>query len=277
VSTPVAGRVVLVTGAGAGLGRAYAHLLARQGCRVVVNDLGTSPDGEGASVAAAETAVAEIRAAGGEAVADTHSAADPDGAAAMVARAVDTYGRLDAVVNNAGIVRYGGFHRQGHDDVAAVLDVHVGGSILVTRAAWAELARHGAGRVVFTSSSIGLLGTPGQAAYAVAKTAVVGLTRSLAYEGASLGIAVNAVAPMATTRLNEDVMVEMFGANAVALTPEKVAPVVAYLVAPDCRLSGEVLSVAGGRVARFALGLGPPVPVAADPGDGPYEWWAPPP
>jgi len=169
-----------------------------------------------------------------------------------------------------------------------VLDVHLLGSLFVTRAAWEHLGAHGAGRVVCTSSSIGLLGSPGQAAYAMAKTALVGLTRALAAEGAPLGIAANAVAPMATTRLNRDVMVELFGAGADELTPDRVAPAVAYLCHPGCQLNGEVLSVAGGRMARFALGEGPattgPLPPEAVNGrlaqllaTAPTRWWPGPP
>jgi NAD(P)-dependent dehydrogenase (short-subunit alcohol dehydrogenase family) len=203
--------------------------------------------------------VDEIRAAGGEAVADTHSVADPEGARAAVAAAVDNFGRIDAVINNAGIVRYGGFQRLTPDDIRAVLGVHLIGSLLVTRAAWKSMADQGYGRVVFTSSSIGLLGSPGQAAYGGAKGALVGLMRVLATEGAGHGIAVNAVAPMAVTRLNEEVMAGIFGSATPQLSPDAVAPVGAFLVHRQCTLNGEVVSTAGGRVARFAVGTGPPV------------------
>jgi NAD(P)-dependent dehydrogenase (short-subunit alcohol dehydrogenase family) len=254
-----AGDVVLVTGAGAGLGRSYALALGRHGARVVVNDLSTAPDGRDVIGGSAQRVVDEITAMGGEAVADAHSVADPDGAQAAVARAVEQFGRIDAVINNAGIVRYGGFQRLTPDDIRAVLGVHLIGSLLVTRAAWKPLRDQGYGRVVFTSSSIGLLGSPGQAAYGGAKGALVGLTRVLAAEGAVHGIQVNAVAPMAVTRLNEEVMSGIFGSATPQLSPDAVAPVTTFLVHRQCTLNGEVVSAAGGRVARFAIGTGPTI------------------
>jgi NAD(P)-dependent dehydrogenase (short-subunit alcohol dehydrogenase family) len=249
-------QVMLVTGAGSGLGRAHARLLAGGGAKVVVNDVGSAPDGAGASEGPAERAVAEIREVGGEAVADTHSVADPEGAAAAVALAVDTYGRLDGVVNNAGIVLHGGFHQQAPDDIERMLGVHLLGSIWITRAAWPIMRRQRYGRIVVTSSSIGILGTPGQAAYATAKTGLVGFARALAAEGAPYGIKVNALAPMAVTRLNEEIMTEIFGDTVTKVTPERVAPIVGYLVHRDCALSGEIVSAAGGRAARMMVGTG---------------------
>lgn len=251
-----AGDVVLVTGSGAGLGRAYAHLLAASGARVVVNDLSTAPDGRGVIGGSAQQVVDEILAAGGEAVADAHSVADAEGATAAVATALEHYGRIDAVINNAGIVRRDYLHRLTPEDIEAVLDVHLIGSILVTRAAWKSMQDQGYGRVVFTSSSIGLLGTPANAAYGGAKGALAGLTRALAAEGVGHGIAVNAVAPMAVTRLNEAVMSSIFGTVTERLSPDIVAPVAAYLVHRECTLNGEVLSAAGGRVA-LCPGNGP--------------------
>jgi NAD(P)-dependent dehydrogenase (short-subunit alcohol dehydrogenase family) len=282
-----AGDVVLVTGGGAGLGRAYAHLLAASGARVVVNDLSTAPDGREVIGGSAQRVVDEISATGGEAVADAHSVADPDGARAAVDTALEHYGRIDAVINNAGIVRSGAFHRLTTDDIQTLLGVHLIGSILVTRAAWKAMKDQGYGRVVFTSSSIGLLGTPANAAYGGAKGALAGLTRALAAEGVGLGIAVNAVAPMAVTRLNDAVMSSIFGAATGRVTPDAVAPVTAYLVHRECTLNGEVLSAAGGRVARFAVGSGPAVAGLRSPEDvrdafgavratEPARWWAPP-
>jgi NAD(P)-dependent dehydrogenase (short-subunit alcohol dehydrogenase family) len=251
------GDVVLVTGSGAGLGRAYAHLLAARGARVVVNDLSTAPDGREVIGGSAQLVVDEITASGGVAVADAHSVADPDGARAAVATALEHYGRIDAVINNAGIVRNGGYHRLTPDDIRAVLGVHLMGSILVTRAAWPLMQEQGYGRVVFTSSSIGLLGTPANAAYGGAKGALAGLTRLLAAEGVGRGIQVNAVAPMAVTRLNEAVMSTIFGPATERLSADAVAPATAFLVHRECALNGEILSAAGGRVARFAVGTGP--------------------
>jgi NAD(P)-dependent dehydrogenase (short-subunit alcohol dehydrogenase family) len=252
-----AGDVILVTGGGAGLGRAYAHLLAASGARVVVNDLSTAPDGRDIIGGSAQRVVDEIIASGGVAFADEHTVADPDGARAAVATAVERFGHIDAVINNAGIVRSGGFHRLTPDDIRAVLGVHLIGSILVTRAAWPVMKEQGYGRVVFTSSSIGLLGTAANAAYGGAKGALAGLTRVLAAEGVGYGIQVNAVAPMAVTRLNEAVMSTIFGPATEQVTPEAVAPATVFLVHRECALNGEILSAAGGRVARFAVGTGP--------------------
>jgi NAD(P)-dependent dehydrogenase (short-subunit alcohol dehydrogenase family) len=282
-----AGDVVLVTGAGAGLGRAHARLLARQGARVVVNDLGSAPDGRGVIGDSASLVVEEIRAEGGEAVADAHSVADPAGARAAVQTALTQFGRIDAVINNAGIVRAAGFHRLTPEDFQAVLGVHFTGSLLVTREAWPAMVAQGYGRVIFTSSSIGLLGTPANGAYATAKGALVGLTRRLAATGTSHGIAVNAVAPMAVTRLNEEIMSSIFGAVTGRLSADQVAPVAAYLAHRSCPWNGEVISAAGGRAARFAVGEGPAVAGLSSPeavGDAiaeirrsePARWWAEP-
>jgi NAD(P)-dependent dehydrogenase (short-subunit alcohol dehydrogenase family) len=279
-----AGDVVLVTGGGGGLGRSYARLLAREGARVVVNDLSTAPDGRDLVGGSAQRVVDEITAEGGQAVADTHSVADPDGARAAVNTAREHFGRIDAVINNAGILRSGGYQRLTPDDIRAVLEVHLIGSMLVTRAAWKSMEDQGHGSVVFTSSSIGLLGSHGQAAYGGAKGALVGLTRTLAAQGVAHAIRVNAVAPMASTRLNENVMEAIFGSAVEQLSPDRVAPVAAYLVHRDCPLNGEVVSAAGGRVARFAVGTGPTVrglasPEAVRDGIGrvratnPPRWW----
>jgi NAD(P)-dependent dehydrogenase (short-subunit alcohol dehydrogenase family) len=287
IAVDFAGDVILVTGSGAGLGRAYAHLLAASGARVVVNDLSTAPDGRDVIGGSAQRVVDEITASGGHAVADAHSVADPDGARAAVSTALEHFGRIDAVINNAGIVRSGGFHRLTPDDIQAVLGVHLIGSIRVTRAAWPAMKDQGYGRVVFTSSSIGLLGTPANAAYGGAKGALAGLTRALAAEGAGHGIAVNAVAPMAVTRLNEAVMSSIFGAVTDRLTADAVAPATAFLVHRECALNGEILSAAGGRVARFAVGTGPAVAGLGSPEDvrdafgrvratEPARWWGQP-
>jgi NAD(P)-dependent dehydrogenase (short-subunit alcohol dehydrogenase family) len=247
------GRVAIVTGAGNGLGRAHARLLAARGARVVVNDLGGAIDGSGASSGPAADVVAEIEADGGEAVTSTDSVATPEGGAAIVQTALDGFGRVDIVVNNAGIVRDRAFHNMTPADVTSVLDVHVGGAFWVTLAAWPHLRDQGYGRVVFTSSASGLLGNFGQSNYGAAKTALFGLTRVLAAEGARRGIKVNAIAPMARTRMTG----ELLGDLADRLDPDLVAPVVGWLAHEDCDVSGEVFSVAGGRVARFFLGVTP--------------------
>jgi NAD(P)-dependent dehydrogenase (short-subunit alcohol dehydrogenase family) len=287
IAVDFAGDVVLVTGSGAGLGRAYAHLLAASGARVVVNDLSTAPDGRDVIGGSAQQVVDEITASGGQAVGDAHSVADPDGARAAVSTALEHFGRIDAVINNAGIVRSGGFHRLTPDDIQAVLGVHLIGSMLVTRAAWPAMKEQGYGRVVFTSSSIGLLGTPANAAYGGAKGALAGLTRALAAEGVGHGIAVNAVAPMAVTRLNEAVMSSIFGPATDRLTADAVAPATTFLVHRECALNGEILSAAGGRVARFAVGTGPAIAGLSSPEEvrdafgsaratEPARWWSEP-
>lgn len=245
------GQVVVVTGAGRGLGRAHALLLAERGAAVVVNDLGGALDGSGASDGPAEAVVAEIRAAGGTAIADTHSVATSAGAAAIVAAALREFGRVDVVVNNAG--NTGGhptFGEIGDDEILSVLGVHLLGAFHVTQAAWASMKAQGYGRVVNTSSGVGFFGLPRATTYAAAKLGVVGLTRSLALEGAEHGIAVNAVAPIARTRMADGV----FGDLDAHLDPARVASVVAYLAHRDCTLNGRILTAGAGRVGELFLG-----------------------
>ena len=244
------GRVAIVTGAGGGLGREHAKLLAARGARVVVNDVGGALDGTGTSTTPGDETAAAIRAAGGDAVVDANSVATRDGGEAIVQTALDAFGRVDIVVNNAGILRDKAFHNLTDDLVEAVLDVHLRGAFNVTRPAWRLMREQQFGRVVNTTSNAGLLGNFGQANYAAAKTGLVGLTNVLAIEGARYGIKVNAIAPVARTRMTE----ELF-AGISELGPEQVAPVVALLAHDDCPVSGHVYSVAGGRVARFFVGL----------------------
>jgi NAD(P)-dependent dehydrogenase (short-subunit alcohol dehydrogenase family)/acyl dehydratase len=231
-------RVAIVTGAGGGLGRAHALELARRGAAVVVND-----------VAAADAVVAEIRAAGGEAVADTSSVVDGE---ALVATALQTYGDVHVLVNNAGILRDAAFHKMDLPTFDAVLDVHLRGTAAVTMAAFRHMRAHGYGRIVMTTSSAGLLGNFGQANYGAAKAGLYGLTRVLAVEGAAKGVRTNAVMPIAATRMTEAGMTPEMRS---ALSPTLVAPVVAFLASEQCELNGEVLNAAGGSVARFFLGL----------------------
>ena len=247
------GRVAVVTGAGGGLGRQHALLLASRGAMLVVNDLGGSLGGDGSDKGPAERVVDEIEGAGGVAVADGNSVATPEGGRAIVQTALDTFGRIDIVVNNAGILRDKSFHNLTPELLDPVLDVHLRGAFNVTVPAWAHMREQGYGRVVNTSSASGILGNFGQANYGAAKMGLWGLTKVLAIEGAKHGILVNAIAPMALTRMTE----EIFSALGPVLRPELVSPVVAYLAHESCTLSGEALSCAGGRIARFFVGLTP--------------------
>ena len=244
------GKVAIITGAGGGLGREHALLLASRGAQVVVNDLGGSVSGDGGDAGPAERAAKEIEGLGGVAVADTHSVSTPEGGEAIVQTALDAFGRVDILVNNAGILRDKSFHNQTPDLVDPVLDVHLKGAFNVTRPAWVKMREQAYGRVVNTSSSSGILGNFGQANYGAAKMGLVGLTRVLAAEGAKYNIKVNALAPMARTRMTE----ELLGPLAERLDPKLVAPVVAWLVHEDCPVSGEIYTAGGGAVARFFIG-----------------------
>ena len=247
------GKVAVVTGAGGGLGREHALLLAARGARVVVNDLGTAVSGEGEAEGPAARTAREIEDLGGVAVADTNSVATAEGGEAIVATALEAFGRVDIVVNNAGILRDKAFHNMTPELLDPVLDVHLKGSFWVTRPAWIRMREQGYGRVVMTSSSSGILGNFGQTNYGAAKMGLVGLVRVLAAEGAKYGIKANAIAPIAATRMTE----HMLAGVADRLRPGLVSPVVAWLCHEDCPVSGEVYAVGGGRVSRFFTGLTP--------------------
>ena len=258
-------RVALVTGAGGGLGREHALLLAARGAAVVVNDLGSpTMGGQDHDPGPAQNVVDEIRAAGGIAMADSNSVASRDGAEAMVAATLEEFGRLDIVINNAGIIRNRTFLNIGEYEFEPVLDVHVKGAFFVTRPAYEHMKSVGYGRIVNTSSGSGLFGSFGQSAYAAAKAAIYGFTRTLALEGAKYGINVNAIAPGALTRMTGDVLGDgspasedlgLDGEDLVAqMGPQQVAPAVVYLCHEFCELTGEVLSAAGGRVGRIFMG-----------------------
>ena len=247
------GKVAIITGAGGGLGRQHALLLASRGARVVVNDLGGSVHGDGGDAGPAERVAGEINDAGGEAVADTHSVSTPEGGEGVVATAVEQFGRVDIVINNAGILRDKTFHNMTSDLLDPVIDVHLRGAFHVTRPAWIKMREQGYGRVVNTSSNSGILGNFGQSNYGAAKMGLVGLTRVLAIEGAKYNIKVNAIAPVAITRMTEDLLQSI----ADKIDPALVSPIVAFLAHEDCPVTGEVYSAAGGRIARFFIGLTP--------------------
>ncbi|MEY2455608.1 MAG: hypothetical protein QOH64_2210 [Acidimicrobiaceae bacterium] len=247
------GKVAIITGAGGGLGRSHALELAKRGALVVVNDLGGSVDGQGGSHTAAQKVVDEIKAAGGEAVANYDSVATPEGGQSIVKTAVDSFGRVDIIINNAGILRDTSFKNMTKEQLEPVLDVHLKGAFFVTQPAWQLMRDQGYGRIINTSSGAGVFGNFGQANYGAAKMGLVGLTRVLAVEGAKNNIKVNAIAPVAKTRMTE----ELLGPVADKLGPEFVTPLVTYLAHESVPVSGEVYSVGGGRVARVFIGVTP--------------------
>jgi NAD(P)-dependent dehydrogenase (short-subunit alcohol dehydrogenase family) len=243
------GRVAVITGAGRGIGRAHALLLAARGARVVVNDLGGSMDGVGTDAEPASSVAAEIGTAGGVAVANTADVATVGGAQALVDAAVDEFGRIDILVNNAGIIRWAAMPEVDADNLASHWAVHVGGSFNTTRAAWPHMVEHRYGRIVMTTSA-GIFGLPNNTSYATAKGAVIGLARSLASAGTVHGIRVNCVAPAAMTRMAGT-------ADAPQMSPELVAPLVAYLAHEDCPVSGEIYAAGAGRFARVFIATTP--------------------
>lgn len=243
-------RVALVTGAGGGLGRSHALLLASRGAKVVVNDLGGGLDGSGASQNAADKVVEEIKKAGGEAVASYDGVDTAEGAARIVAKAKEAFGRLDIVINNAGILRDVSFVKMTDDDWSKVLRVHLDGSMFVTKAAWPLLREGNYGRVVFTTSAAGLYGNFGQANYSAAKLGTVGLAKTLAHEGAKYNIRCNVIAPVARSRMTETILPP---AVLERLTPDAVSPLVAYLASEGCTDTAQVFAVGGGYVSRVAV------------------------
>src|SRR6202048_1020659 len=243
-------RVIVVTGAGGGLGREYAVTLAKEGASVVVNDVGVARDGTGAGHSMADDVVKEIKDAGGRAVANYDSVAESEGAENIIKTALDEFGKVDGVVSNAGILRDGTFHKMPFENWDSVLKVHLYGGYNVIRAAWPHFREQSYGRVVVATSTSGLFGNFGQANYGAAKLGLVGLINTLAQEGAKYHIKANAVAPIAATRMTQDILPpEVFE----KLTPEYVAPVVAYLCSEEVPDTASVFIVGGGKVQRAAL------------------------
>jgi NAD(P)-dependent dehydrogenase (short-subunit alcohol dehydrogenase family) len=247
-------RVALVTGAGNGLGRAYAHLLAARGARVVVNDVGAAMDGSGTSDLPAKQVVEEIQRAGGQAAADSHDVGRQEGASAAVQRAIDAFGRIDIVVNNAGYGFSCPFAQYPAPAFRRLVDVSFMGAVWVSQAAWPHMEKARYGRIVNTSSA-SVYGLPGNSAYGAAKAAILGLTRAMALEGAEAGIKCNAISPSAATR-----GVGAFPPSPVRtflidyLPPERAAIAAGYLAHEDCAISGECIVSGGGRIARMFVG-----------------------
>lgn len=252
------GQVAIVTGAGNGLGRAYAMLLAERGAKVVVNDIGTSVAAGGAAESTAEAVAAEIERLGGIAVADRSSVATRDGGAELARTALDAFGRIDVLVNNAGNIALKSFLKLDIENIDAILDVHLRGAFYVTQPCYRQMVEQQYGRIVFTTSGVGLLGNGGIATYSAAKGGVFGLMQVLKLEGARHGIKVNAIAPMASTKLTNDVgMPQYMQVPADDVTPELVAPAVAYLASRNCPFTGETWSAGSGSVARLFIGRAP--------------------
>jgi len=266
----VRGKVAAITGSGGGIGRAHALALAREGARVVVNDVGGARDGTGASPSMADLVVSEIRALGGEAVADHADIAEPAGAEGLVRRAVDAFGQLDIMVNNAGILRDKTLRKMTLEQWDAVIRVHLRGTFLCTQAAARHLIDRGSpGRIINTTSVSGLKGNFGQANYAAAKAGIVGLTLTAAIELQRHGITVNAIAPIAHTRMTEDLpMMSAMPGSAELLAPERIAPAVVFLASDRAAdITGAILAVEGARMYVYRMSQTPAV-LPADPAAG---------
>ncbi len=251
------GQVAIVTGAGAGLGRTYAHELSKRGARVVVNDLGGARDGGGdGSSAAADKVVDEIKSAGGEAVANYDNVATVEGGEGIVKTAMDAYGKVDILINNAGILRDKSFLKMEPENWDAVVAVHLRGAYCVTRPVWKVMRENKYGRIVLTSSTSGIFGNFGQSNYGAAKMGVVGMMSTLKFEGAKYNITVNSLAPFAASRLTEDVLPpDLFE----AAKPEFVTPLVMYLVSSECTESGSIYRAGNMEYGRIAIVSGPGV------------------
>jgi NAD(P)-dependent dehydrogenase (short-subunit alcohol dehydrogenase family) len=240
------GRVAVITGAGRGLGREYALLLASRGAKIVVNDPGSAIKGDGIDAGPAQSVVDEIRAAGGEAVANTDTVATEAGGAAIVQAAIDTWGRIDILIHNAGNVRYGSLSDISHEDFSAVVDVHFMGAFNVVRPAFPLMRAAKYGRVVLTSSIGGVYGNQNVINYAMSKSGMIGLNNVIALEGEAEDVKSNIILPGAVTRMAEGLDTTQYP----PMGPELVAPMVGWLVHENCSVSGEIMAAVGGRMAR---------------------------
>ncbi len=257
VDNALHGKVVIITGAGRGIGREIAILCAQEGAAVVVNDLGGSLEGEGQDIGPAESVVAEIAAGGGKAVADTANVADPAGAQEMIQRALNSFGRLDAVINNAGIMRDRVFHKLSHADWKAVIDVNLHGTFNVSRAAAQHFHEQGNGSFVHFTSTSGLIGSFGQSNYSAAKMAVVGLSTSIALDMQRYGVRSNCIAPFAWSRLTASIPAEteqerLRVERIKTMTADKIAPLVGYLCSDASRaVTGQIFAVRKNEIFLF--------------------------
>ncbi|MBL4865158.1 MAG: SDR family NAD(P)-dependent oxidoreductase [Pseudomonadales bacterium] len=243
-------RVAVVTGAGSGLGRAHAQVLAARGVKVVVNDLGGNTAGEGGSTRAADDVVKSIVDAGGEAVANYDSVASLEGGQNIVKTAIDNFGGVDIVINNAGNVRDKSFAKMDLDNFTAIMDVHLMGAVYVTKAAWPLMLENKFGRVVMTSSSAGLFGSHGHTNYGSAKISLIGFMNALIQEGSKKNVLVNSIAPMALTRMTEEVMSPKL---APMMQPEFVSAMVAFLCSDECDLSGQIVECGMGYYSKVQI------------------------
>lgn len=249
------GKVAVVTGAGSGLGRSYAHALAERGARVVVNDIGAEIDGSGVDVSRAENVVEEIIDLGGVAVAEHSTVATPEGGSAIVERAIEQFGQIDVLVNNAGNISLSSFAKLDVTGIDEILDVHLGGAFYVTQPAYREMMKRKSGSIIFTTSGVATFGNLGASTYGAGKGGVIGLLNVLKLEAARHGIRVNAVAPMAQTRMAEDAKLDEYSeVSERAVSPDMCAAPVVYFASDECELTGEIWSVASGSVARLFIG-----------------------
>jgi len=248
------GRVAIVTGAGAGLGRCHALEFAKRGAKVVINDLGGARDGVGSDDAAANKVVEEIKALGGEAVPNYDNVATVEGGKNIVRTAIDVFGKVDILVNNAGILRDGAFHKMEEENWDAVVGVHLRGAYCVTKPAFINMRENGYGRIVITTSGAGLFGNFGQSNYASAKAGLAGLANVLKLEGAKYNIKTNVLIPVAASRLTEDVLPPDLFAK---LKPDFITPLVLYMCSEQCEDSGVMINAALGYYSRSAVMTGP--------------------